>query len=192
MRKDRWVRRWLAGLQLGLLGFWVGPAAAAGSGGDAEAVLEVALAEVDPSEGAQAFIASGDTGNELLVLESATSAVRRLTDSLEWWGKPLALCDGCPQPPRPLSRLAVTRGHVWVATALAVGPVYRLDRSQLQNGQRLQLEDELTQAPPPAMTEDGGDPGGARAFQGLTLLRDSAGPRGGGMPRVPLSLRSRW
>ncbi len=61
---------------------------------------------------------------------------------------PLELCEGCPNLPIPLSRLAVTKGYVWVSTARASGPVYRLDRSQLRGGERFRLIDELVPPDP--------------------------------------------
>jgi streptogramin lyase len=160
MRKD-WFVRWCgAGMQVCLVVLGAGHAVAGDDGGGVRAVLEVALTEVDRSEGAQAFIASDDSGGELLVLlsDQASGGVGALdrvdpsTGEVERF--PLALCDACPVPPRPLSRLAVTKGHVWVSTALARGPVYRVDRSQLHDGQRFQLVDELASVPPPDEPEE--------------------------------------
>jgi hypothetical protein len=160
MRKEWFVRCGGTGMLVCLVTIAAGHAVAGDDGGGVQAVLEVALNEVDRAEGAQAFIASDDGGSELLVLlsDQASGGVGTLdrvdpsTSEVERF--PPALCDTCPAPPLPLSRLAVTKGHVWVSTALAGGPVYRVDRSQLHDGQRLQLVDELASGPPPEELEE--------------------------------------
>ncbi len=99
--------------------------------------------EWDPVEGRLLILLSDQVSGRIGVLDlldTTTGEVERFL---------LELCEGCPEPPRPLSRLAVTKGFVWMSTARAGGPVYRLDRGQLRGGERLRLVDELAPQPPP-------------------------------------------